>query len=275
MELVSSTPSYDVLRDGDQAIKVAKDERSAKYLINSLDWCNSTVTESGLIIPEAQRLDDLGQGQLEKVSFGWIEGEQLKEEGLPDSIPLIANGLVEMMQLDVDWVGSPDEWLEGRLNSLRSVWPHELGLNLNHLSLAKLRAGVTHGDYALKNMIATPSGRLGLIDPEFGTHSLNLDFAVPRMHDTAYFYHLLLCQFQSEDLGKQFLEEIEGMGILRADQDRLEFWTSVLERTLSMYRNFIVNPKSGFEVDVRRKNPEPYLKLLSGCIGYLWSSEET
>ncbi len=260
MEQISSSPKYDVFRDGKWVVKTPKTESAEADLARSVVWCQSigemVEEDSGLVVPKAEVIEGGAR-------FEWVTGESLRDEDLGGLLPTVVLALNELLKLRVEWSGSADDWMESRLASL--AWPEELAMSPDNLETPKLQAGVVHGDFAPKNMIVTAEGRAALIDAEFGTHPKRPGYAMPRMHDAAYFYHLLVCQYQNEGWAEEYLDKLNQVGILGKDQDNLEFWTSVVERTLAMYRNFVLQPKAGFEVDERRKDPEPYYFLLDRC----------
>lgn len=264
MELISSSPKYEVFDEGESILKVPKTEAAVADLARSAVWSQEiggmVGGDSSLVIPDADILAD-GNVRFEKVL-----GRGAGEEDLPELILLVADVLGVLTKLKVEWEGSADEWYAKRV---AVGLPEELGNNLGSLVIPKLTVGVVHGDFAPKNMILTADGRLALIDAEFGTYPARPEYAMPRMHDGAYLYHLLVCQYQNQDLAGVFLDALQEKGIV--DELSLgEFWASVMERTLSMYRNFVQFPKEGFEVDECRKDPEPYLSLLSSCVEALY-----
>lgn len=272
MELLSSSPKYDVFNGGeDQIIKVPKTDAAREDLIRSVAWSNEIgglleCINSSLIVPKASVLSD------GSANFESIEGVEISESEIGRLIPLVVKGLSDLAILEVAWVGSANTWFDNRINVLE--WPEEVAVNDGDIATPRISAGVVHGDFAPKNMIISPEGRLGLIDPEFGTYPSRPEYAMPRMHDAAYFYHLLRCQFQRGDLAESYRKKLSEARILTERPDGLEFWASVMERTLSMHRNFIKDPKAGFVVDDRRKNPEPYYSLLNDCLSHLRPGED-
>jgi len=128
-----------------------------------------------------------------------------------------------------------------------------------------LKPGVTHGDIKTSNLILlTSKPQAGLIDAEFGTMPSKPDWDWPRLHDMAYFYHMLRCQHHSPELAVGFAEHcwdnVKQISDLTQEEFVTEFYLSVLERTISMMGHFIVSQSAQRQVDdSRRLQPEPYI----------------
>lgn len=141
-----------------------------------------------------------------------------------------------------------------------------------------LKAGVVHGDLSPKNLIIASSAdwSLYVTDAEFGTLPEKPEWDKPRLHDMAYFYHLLRCQYQRPDIAESFLNTLwtniqQTTGATRAEFNA-EFHLSLLERTISMMSHFVINHTPDKQIDdKRRTEPEPYVQTVRLSLNALTS----
>lgn len=206
----------------------------------------------------------------------WVEGRHPAEDQLAEFIPPLVGVIGELSQLEVAWTGSSSDWLKRKLDILgRPALEHIGDPTLSdrvtaaidsHVSAIK--PGVVHGDLVPKNMLIAPTNahKIYILDAEFGSHGSRPHFALPRMRDAAYLYHVLQVQYQQPEtaellykkLGEQFTDDSTWQE---------EFWLCVIERSLSMYTHFVVNNPP--QVDIRRLNPEKYINCLHTALDQL------
>ncbi len=209
--------------------------------------------------------------------FEWVTGHIVGEDQLEELCVPVAKIIKELSCVEVDWEEDNQYWIRQKFaneagRALDALQNQELRQNILRVTtddeLSKLKPGVVHGDLVPKNIIRQPNGRLALIDAEFGTHDKRPGFTVPRMRDAAYFYHVMRCQYGQSDAAESFLQ---AMGEEFGDDEtwHQEFWTCVIERTLSMYTNFVIKQPSGDHIDERRLNPDNYIATLQTAVDML------
>jgi hypothetical protein len=277
--IIAYTPKFSthhiIGNDTDFLLKVARTEAAQADLANTARWSrfiNQATDELSFKTPNVQaNIVDNGLGERPTTSvahFDWVDGYHTEESDIDSLSAPLAMVVRELSSIKVDWQGRACDWL-GRNKVLKTIefLPDEIRKNVSAAyteeQRAKAKSGVVHGDLAPKNIMISNQDdeSLWLIDAEFGTHGERPDFAIPRMHDAAYYYHLLQVQYQNPAAAETFLNEL-GEVFSEDKTWKEEFLLSVIERTLSMFENFIVNPKEGFEVDERRKQEESYHSLL-------------
>jgi|GEM_PF-3021900 len=241
----------------------------------------SHMVANGFRIPSTIKIANDGSWAL----FEFLEGGQLTEDDLEENLHDIARlcaCIVEIPLQDDDIYQKPNglgAWCENRIDrALGKSDNHPFSKNQTYMMRRVLknadqlvRASV-HGDVNLKNLIG---GReLGLVDAEFGVTPQRSGWGNLRYHDAAYFYHLLHCQYHRPDLAEKFLEhflqEVTFDLIDDVENFEYEFYTSLLERTLSMGNHFVWNRDPSKEVDdPRRTEVGPYLEIVERSLDVL------
>jgi hypothetical protein len=281
-----ATGKFDVTEiiqpDAHFVIKTSDNASAQADLGNSVawtKWIESQRPHSFHVPHTIAELSATENGQLATpmAHITWVDGAQPKEDELIGVVPRYVDVIQELAAIQVEWAGDAAAWTRQKLHTAGSIVLSHIANKLLVVGLEDvidsdafdcIKAGVVHGDLAPKNTIIDKTGKLWLLDAEFGTHGYRPEFAVPRTRDAAYLLHLLHCQYQQPEAGETLLSEL----ISRFGDDNTweqEFWLATLERTLTMFRLFVVNRPDGPTIDQRRLNPAPYLHLLRTSIEHL------
>lgn len=273
-----------VLYQGEPAfLKTVRDSSSVSQhedLQNEAQWnefVRPHLARDGTKVPEIIATDP---------DFAWVlfedlQAPHLEEEQLPIFLGRLINlgASIQLVPLPRE-PGDINTWYLDRLARFRETLEHPLfnaedkerfeATVAADKDTGVLTAGVIHGDLNLKNVLAHDK-TFGIVDAEFGTSVEKPEWDKPRMHDVAYLYHLLLCQYQDPGRADLFktLISLRDQDIFDINQERFEqeFQLSVLERTLSMMSHFVtrLTPEKKID-DMRRTDPKPYAKLISQAL---------
>lgn len=286
MRTLPSSAMFTVVEVRDEechfVLKATTNERRQEHLGNSVAWAQTINNDkpTTFTTPEAyaELFDDDNIIRTDVAYFDWIDGETIQEDQLDDYTVRFASIIKELSAIAVPWTGDARLWVcqrrDGKVTEAANALDDQnlahrlLGL-LSDERLTNIKPGVTHGDFSpTKNALIGSDSTINLYDAEFGTHAGRPHYAVPRMLDAAYLYHLLEVQYKQPETAEGFLEAL-GEQFGEDPTWHEEFWVCVVERTLSMYHNFILNPKDDPAIDPRRQQPEVYVHLLQTSVAML------
>lgn len=276
-----------MLDDQPYFIKTLKDPDNLDHqsgLANEVDWNTLVGTELGATssfeTPASAMVSPT------TAAFEFYDSPTFPEGLLEIELPTLAAIFHEIETIGSSLTWDPNgrdlvEWYRARLMRVENVWrgdyfPPAVARDITKLLgdsalLGVLKPGLVHGDFNLKNLLM-PIGasRLVLVDSEFGAEPSKPAWYKPRREDAAYFYHLLVCQYQLPELAAGKLAQQLLIDNFSEPDFEKEFALSLLEKTLSMMNHFVVSPKIGAVIDdVRRTEPEPYIWIVQDCLNAL------
>lgn len=257
---------------------LANPESVCADLQNEVNWNNFAVpalAEFGFRVPTVVCADEDNRWVL----FEHLKGSQLDESEFPVVLGRLANLGVAISSLSLGREPSDlTSWYMGRLNRFRPLLDDGFVDNETialydrildgSVDLSDLKAGIIHGDLNPKNILTRADDpEIGLVDAEFGTTPEKPEWDKPRLHDVAYIYHLLLCQYHNSDMAEQFLIQAQHAFSQHSGFDpeifNRELNLSLLERTVSMSSHFVLNKDPSKTIDdSRRTEPQPYAELI-------------
>lgn len=251
-------------------------------LQNEVNWNNyagPALADFGYRVPSKVAADE----DCSWVLFEHLEGSQLDESEFPIVLGRLANLGAAISSLSLGREPTDlTSWYRGRLNRFRPLlndgFVDKDTLTMfdsildGSVDLSDLKAGIIHGDLNPKNILTRADDpEIGLVDAEFGTTPEKPEWDKPRLHDIAYIYHLLLCQYHNPAAAEQFLIQSQQAFSQFSDYDpeifNRELNLSLLERTVSMASHFVLNKDPTKTIDDnRRTNPQPYAKLIQSSL---------